>query len=58
MAMPPSVQVFRRSFAGYRFFSLWGENHHLTFGKITLHPPFVEPGVGNPSTLQAIGGEG
>jgi hypothetical protein len=31
------------------------ENHHLTLGKITLHPPFVEPGGCNHQLLQAIG---
>jgi hypothetical protein len=33
------------------------ENHHLTFGKITLHPPFVEPGV-DVIHLQSHWGEG
>jgi hypothetical protein len=45
MAMPPSVQAFRRSFAGTLQDSpSLGENH-LAFGEIPLHPPFVEPGV-------------
>jgi hypothetical protein len=45
MAMPPSVQAFRRSFAGTLQDSPSRVKYHHLFGEIPLHPPFVEPGV-------------
>jgi hypothetical protein len=40
MAMPPSVQAFRRP-SPHRFLRVPSP----AFGEIPLHPPFVEPGV-------------
>jgi hypothetical protein len=45
MAMPPGVQVFRRSCAGTLRILPPGMENKPYSCEITLHPPFVEPGV-------------